>query len=52
MAETKLVCCQRCGKPIGYVTVRAKTPLGIQTIRNAEVVAVCVNCRRKKFVVP
>ena len=40
--------CQKCGKPIGYVTVLAKGLMGIQQpLENVKVVAVCMDCAGK-----
>jgi hypothetical protein len=49
MSAPTLVKCQKCGKPLGYVTVLAKglTPL-MQPLQNLKVVAICVTCSQKK----
>lgn len=49
MSTPTLVRCQKCGKPLGYVTVLAKglTPL-MQPLQNLKVVAICVACSQKK----
>jgi hypothetical protein len=49
MSTPGLVRCQKCGKPLGYVTVLAKglTPL-MQPLQNVKVVAVCMDCSQKK----
>ncbi len=41
--------CQKCGKPIGYVTVLAKgvSPFQ-QPIQNVKLVAICIDCAQKK----
>jgi hypothetical protein len=49
MSESKPVRCQKCGKPVGYVTVLAKGLLGLQqSLQNVKVVAVCMECAQKK----
>ena len=41
--------CQKCGKPIGYVTVLAKGLLGIQQpVQNIKIVAICMDCSQKQ----
>ena len=52
MTDQQPVRCQKCGKPIGYITVQARTLLGTQPIQDTKIVAVCVNCHQKKFTVP
>jgi len=49
MSAPRLVRCQKCGKPLGYVTVFAKgfTSL-VQPLRNAKVVAICIECFQKE----
>jgi hypothetical protein len=49
MGESKPVRCQKCGKPVGYVTVLAKGLLGLQqSLQNVKVVAICMECAQKK----
>ncbi|HEX9862175.1 MAG TPA: hypothetical protein VGB11_02700 [Candidatus Bathyarchaeia archaeon] len=49
MGESKPVRCQKCGKPMGYVTVLAKGLLGLQqSLQNVKVVAICMECAQKK----
>lgn len=49
MGESKPVRCQKCGKPVGYVTVLAKGLLGLQqSLQNVKVVAICMECVQKK----
>ena len=49
MSESKPVRCQKCGKPVGYVTVLAKGLLGLQqSLQNVKVVAICMECAQKK----
>jgi hypothetical protein len=49
MSDAKPVRCQKCGKPVGYVTVLAKGLLGLQQpLQNVKVVAICMECFQKK----
>jgi hypothetical protein len=49
MACSNPVRCQKCGKPVGYVTVLQKGLLGLQQpVENVKVVAVCMDCAGKK----
>jgi hypothetical protein len=49
MSAPRLVRCQKCGKPLGYITVLAKglTSL-VQPLRDAKVVAICIECSQKE----
>jgi len=48
MVGSKPVRCQKCGKPVGYVTVLTKGVLGLQQpIDNVKVVAICMECAGK-----
>jgi hypothetical protein len=49
MGGPEPVRCQKCGKPLGYVTVVAKglTPFQ-QPLQNVKLVAVCMECFRNK----
>jgi hypothetical protein len=48
MSESKPVKCQKCGKPVGYITVLAKGLMSFQQpMRNVKVVAVCMECAGK-----
>lgn len=49
MSDAKPVRCQRCGKPLGYVTVLAKglTPLS-QSLQNVKIVAICMECSQRE----
>jgi len=40
--------CQKCGKPIGYVTVLAGLTSFQQPIQNVKIVAICMECAQKK----
>jgi DNA-directed RNA polymerase subunit N (RpoN/RPB10) len=45
MADAKPVRCQKCGKPIGYVTVLGKGLTNFQQLMpNVKVVAICMEC--------
>jgi hypothetical protein len=49
MSNAQPVRCQKCGKPIGYVTVLAKGVLGLQQpLQNVKVVAICMECAQKQ----
>jgi len=49
MNEPKPVRCQKCGKPLGYVTVLAKGLLGLQQpLQKVKLVAVCMECSQKR----
>ncbi|MCW4045906.1 MAG: hypothetical protein NWE94_10385 [Candidatus Bathyarchaeota archaeon] len=49
MSEGKPLRCQKCGKPLGYVTVLAKGLLGLQQpLQSVKVVAVCIECAQRK----
>ncbi|MHC3128883.1 MAG: hypothetical protein IBV52_02255 [Candidatus Bathyarchaeota archaeon] len=49
MSEAKPVRCQKCGKPLGYVTVLAKGLLGLQQpLQNVKLVAICMECSQKR----
>jgi hypothetical protein len=48
MSDSKPVRCQKCGKPLGYVTVLAKGLLRFQQpLQNVKVVAICMECFQK-----
>ena len=49
MNNAKPVRCQKCGKPLGYVTVFAKGLLHFhQPVQNVKVVAICMECFKKQ----
>jgi hypothetical protein len=49
MSDARPVRCQKCGKPLGYVTVLAKGLTSFQQpIQNVKIVAVCMECFQKK----
>jgi hypothetical protein len=49
MSAPRLVRCQKCGKPLGYVTVLAEglafSPLPVQDVK---LVAICMECFQTK----
>jgi len=47
MSDTKPVRCQKCGKPLGYITVFAKGLVLSHPIQNAKIVAICMQCFQK-----
>jgi len=48
MNEAKPVRCQKCGKPVGYITVLSKGLRFQQPLQNVKVVAICMECAQKK----
>jgi len=49
MNNAQPVRCQKCGKPVGYVTVLARGVMGLQQpLQNVKVIAVCMECAQKK----
>jgi hypothetical protein len=49
MGDGQPVRCQKCGKPVGYISVLAKGLLGVQQrVENVKIVAVCMDCYRKQ----
>jgi hypothetical protein len=49
MIKDKPVRCQKCGKPIGYVTVLGRGFTGFQQpVPNVKIVAICMECAQKK----
>jgi hypothetical protein len=49
MSEAKPIRCQKCGQPLGYVTVLAKGLTSLQQpIQNVRIVAICMECSQKK----
>ncbi len=48
MSESKPVRCQKCGKPVGYITVLGKGLLNFQQpMENVKIVAICMECKGK-----
>jgi hypothetical protein len=49
MTDARPVRCQKCGNPLGYVTVLAKGLASFQQpIQNVKIVAICMECFQKK----
>jgi DNA-directed RNA polymerase subunit RPC12/RpoP len=49
MVETQPVRCQKCGKPVGDITVLVQGFMGLQQpLQNAKVVAICMDCSQQK----
>jgi len=49
MNDAKPVRCQKCGKPLGYVTVLAKGVTSLpQPLRGVKLIAICLDCFQKK----
>jgi hypothetical protein len=49
MNAPRLVRCQKCGKPLGYVTVLARGLTSLmQPLQNVKIVAICIDCFQKK----
>jgi uncharacterized ferredoxin-like protein len=49
MSDARPVRCQKCGKPLGYVTVLAKGLTSFQQpIQKVKIVAICMECFEKK----
>ncbi len=49
MNDSQPVRCQKCGKPIGYITLLAKGLMGLQQpIHNCKIIAICMNCSKKQ----
>ncbi len=49
MSDAKPLRCQKCGKPVGYVTVLVKGLLSLQQpLENVKIVAICMECFQKK----
>ncbi|MCW4004266.1 MAG: hypothetical protein NWE95_10190 [Candidatus Bathyarchaeota archaeon] len=48
MNDSQPLRCQKCKKPIGYVTSLAKGLLGFQQpVTNVKLVGICMECARK-----
>ncbi|MGD6853416.1 MAG: hypothetical protein ACQCN6_15255 [Candidatus Bathyarchaeia archaeon] len=49
MSSSQPVRCQKCGKPVGYITVLAEGIMGMQQpMERVKVVAICMECYRNK----
>ena len=47
MSNSKPVRCQKCGKPIGYITVLVKGLMGLQQpVHDLKILAVCMDCSK------
>ena len=48
MRESKPVQCPKCRKPVGYISLRTKSLMGIQQpVHNIKIVAICMECSQK-----
>ena len=49
MGDTKPLRCQKCGKPLGYVTVISKGITSLpQPLQDVKLVAICMECFENK----
>ena len=49
VSDAQPVRCQKCGNPVGYITVLAKGLMGMQQpVPNVKVVAICMECAQKR----
>jgi hypothetical protein len=49
MSHAKPVRCQKCGKPLGYVTVVTKGITSLsQTLQNLKIIAICMECAHRE----
>jgi DNA-directed RNA polymerase subunit N (RpoN/RPB10) len=49
ISDAEPVRCQKCGKPIGYVTLLARGLTSFQQpIQNVKIIAICMDCSQKK----
>jgi hypothetical protein len=49
MSNARPLRCQKCGKPLGYVTVLAKGITSLpQPLQDVKLVAICMECFQKK----
>ena len=49
MSDAQPVRCQKCGKPVGYISVVSKGLMGMpQRLDNVKIVAICMDCYGKK----
>jgi len=49
ISHSEPVRCQKCGKPIGYVTVLARGLTSFQQpIQNVKIIAICMDCVQNK----
>jgi|WetSurMetagenome_2_1015567.scaffolds.fasta_scaffold30247_1 hypothetical protein len=48
MTNSEPVRCQKCGKPVGFITILSKGLTGFQQpLENAKIVAICMDCYKK-----
>ena len=48
MRESQPVRCQKCGKPVGYITLLIKGLMGMQQpIHSIKIIAICMECSQK-----
>jgi hypothetical protein len=48
VGSSEPVRCQKCGKPLGYITVLSKGLTGFQQpISNVKIVGICLDCAKK-----
>lgn len=48
MSGTRPVRCQKCGKPLGYVTVLAKGLTLSHPLQDMKIIAICMECAHSK----
>jgi hypothetical protein len=49
MVDARPVRCQKCGKPVGYVTVLAKGLTAFsQRLENVKIIVICMECSHKQ----
>ncbi|MGB9135420.1 MAG: hypothetical protein WCC63_07575 [Candidatus Bathyarchaeia archaeon] len=49
MNDSRPIRCQKCGKPLGYVTVLAKGLTSLpQSLQKVKLVAICMECFEKR----
>jgi hypothetical protein len=48
MSDTRPVRCQKCGKPLGYVTVLAKGLTLTHPLQDVKIIAICMGCAHSK----
>ncbi|MCX8153301.1 MAG: hypothetical protein N3E52_02585 [Candidatus Bathyarchaeota archaeon] len=48
MSVSKPARCQKCGKPVGYITALAKGLIRLQQpLENVKIVVICIDCYEK-----
>ena len=49
MSDDKPVRCQKCGKPLGFITVLTKGLLGFQQpLQKVKLIAICMECFQRE----